>query len=232
MDPGLKIVTALCAIIIIVSGPRHGDLTPFLLYLLPVFAVAVLSRLPFSYMVRRLLIVSPFILMAAAFYPLSAWLSDSEAFRAGSEAVVRGGLIILFKSLLSLVILIILGFTEKINRLIAAFRRLGMPLAVATVALLVYRYIFLLGDEYVRIRRAYDSRSAGRPRLSRIKTAGNQVAMIFIRSWERSQQVYRSMLSRGFSGVFPDMTVMEIRVADIVYSLLFIALLLPVRLFV
>ena len=62
------------------------------------------------------------------------------------------------------------------------------------------------------------------------KVYGNQAAVIFYRSWERSQLIYKSMLSRGFAGEFPESEEMKLRVSDIIFSFLFIGLLLLTRL--
>ncbi|MBS0010449.1 MAG: hypothetical protein KFF49_03515, partial [Bacteroidales bacterium] len=93
-------------------------------------------------------------------------------------------------------------------------------------------YIFLLTDEMLRTGRARESRTPGVLRTGRLATYGNQVAVIFLRSWERSQLIYKSMLSRGFSGEFPDMQVMKLRGSDIVISFLFIALFVLIKIFI
>jgi cobalt/nickel transport system permease protein len=73
----------------------------------------------------------------------------------------------------------------------------------------MYRYLFVLTDEVMRLLRAREARSA---RLSpesgggslawRARVAGSMVGQLFLRSYERSDRVYNAMLSRGYNGQF------------------------------
>lgn len=229
LDPRVKIVAVFSAIIIIVTEPLDGHLLRFTLYTAMVIAIAALSRVPPLYIMKRLLVVLPFILMAALFYPLSVYYSNSEELTTSREMLAGAGLTILMKSVLAVVLLILLSSTERFHRLLLALRRLKVPSIVTTISALLYRYIFLLVDETLKTTRARDSRTPGRLAISKAGVYGNQVAVIFLRSWERAQVIYKSMLSRGFTGDFPDMQSLKLRVADIVLPVLFIALLLAVR---
>ncbi|MFO7575926.1 MAG: energy-coupling factor transporter transmembrane component T [Bacteroidales bacterium] len=232
LDPRMKIVAVFTGIIVIVTEPLTADLVRFILYLALVTAVVSITRLPVSYLFKRLLVVSPFILMAALFYPLSIFLARQEFFTANREMVLMAGVVIFMKAFLAVSLLILLSSTERFHRLLLALRKLKIPVIITTISALLYQYIFLIADETLKTTRARASRTPGRLRMRRIRVIGNQVAVIFLRSWERSQIVYQSMLSRGFSGEFPVMISLHMRIADIVIPLLFIALLLAVRLFI
>jgi cobalt/nickel transport system permease protein len=228
----MKIVAAFTGIIIIVTEPLTADPVRFILYLALVTAVVSITRLPVSYLLKRLLVVTPFILMAAVFYPLSIFLARQEFFEANGELVLMAGAVIFMKAFLAVTLLILLSSTERFHRLLLALRKLKFPSIITTISALLYQYIFLIADETLKTTRARSSRTPGRLRMRRIRVIGNQVAVIFLRSWERAQIVYQSMLSRGFSGEFPVMVSLNMRIADIVFPLLFIALLLAVRLFI
>lgn len=231
LDPRMKILAALAGIVVIVTEPLTADPLHFLLYTALIAAVVALSRLPVRYLARRMLVVMPFILMAALFYPLSL-LIGSETVAGERKEILTAGAIIFLKASLAVVLLIMLSSTERFHRLLMALRRLRVPVIITTVSALLYRYVFLISDEALKTNRARQSRTPGKLKTGRIKTYGNQVAVIFLRSWERSQTIYKSMLSRGFDGEFPDMQRMETGMADIVLPLLFVALLLTVRLVV
>ena len=231
LDPRMKILAALAGIVVIVTEPLTADPLHFLLYTALIAAVVALSRLPVRYLARRMLVVMPFILMAALFYPLSL-LIGSETVAGERKEILTAGAIIFLKASLAVVLLIMLSSTERFHRLLMALRRLRVPVIITTVSALLYRYVFLISDEALKTTRARQSRTPGKLKTGRIKTYGNQVAVIFLRSWERSQTIYKSMLSRGFNGEFPDMQRMETGMADIVLPLLFVALLLTVRLVV
>ena len=64
----------------------------------------------------------------------------------------------------------------------------------------MYRYIFILTDEVLRMKQARDSRSFGGKWRWQIKTVGNMVGTLFLRSYERGERVYAAMAARGFNG--------------------------------
>jgi cobalt/nickel transport system permease protein len=71
----------------------------------------------------------------------------------------------------------------------------------------MYRYLFVLSDEVLRLRRAREARSAvlpgrkgGGSLLWRAKVAGSMAGQLFLRSLERSDRIYSAMLARGYKG--------------------------------
>jgi cobalt/nickel transport system permease protein len=168
--------------------------------------------------------------MASAFYFLSALFDSGNYTPEKSEVALKGALIIFFRAFTAIMILILLSSTDKIHRLLMALRKLRMPKLICSISALLYRYVFLLADETLRTTRARESRTPGNLRVDRLRVAGNQAAMIFLRSWERSQIIYKSMLSRGFTGEYPDVQKVELKAQDIIFPLIFIALMLIVRL--
>ncbi len=71
----------------------------------------------------------------------------------------------------------------------------------------MYRYIFVIAEEALRLMRARDSRSAGVEGRKSGGTAwwragilGSMVGSLFLRSYERSERVYAAMQARGYDG--------------------------------
>jgi cobalt/nickel transport system permease protein len=232
LDPRAKILAAFSGIVIIVTEPQYSGLSHFICYFLIILSVMALTRLPLFYILKRLAVVSPFILMAAIFYPLSIILTNSGSSGYGNVDLLVPALIIFSKSVLAVLILIILTSTEKFHRLLMAMRKLKMPRIIGTISALLYCYIFLLIDEKLKTSRARASRTPGRLRMNKRTVFGNQVAVIFLRSWERSQTIYKSMLSRGFTGEYPDAQTLNLSFGDASASMLFISLMLAVRIWV
>jgi len=229
LDPRVKILTVLLAIVIIVSEPL-GELFHFVFYFVIIALLAGLSRVPLKYLLVRCLIVSPFIVMAAAFLPLSVKLSPELQPDYSGYSVYHASLTILFKAYSAVILLILLTSTEKFQRLLLGIRKLKMPRLVGVISALMYRYIFLLTDEVLKTTRARESRTPGKLKMSKIKVYGNQMAMVFIRSWERAHRVYDAMLSRGFHGEFPDTRILRLSRSDVFFAILFIGILLVIRL--
>ena len=179
---------------------------------LPLTAALVLSRLSPLLVLRRSALALPFLLAAVPLMftkegdvlfsaPLFGWTASQE----GLEAVLS----ILAKSWLSVMAAVVLTATTPTAELLRAMRTLGLPrLLVATVSFM-YRYLFVIGEEALRLMRARDSRSAGAAggALSgggtlgwRARVLGNMVGSLFLRTYERSERVYAAMQARGYDG--------------------------------
>ena len=50
------------------------------------------------------------------------------------------------------------------------------------------------------MKQARDSRNFGGKRLWQIRTIGNMIGTLFIRSYERGERIYAAMMARGFDG--------------------------------
>lgn len=231
LDPRIKLLLTFLGIIIIVSEPP-GKILPFAFYGVAVLILILLSRIPLGFIIKRFLILSPFILMAALFFPVSLWLTNDEQIVNLQHPAFKVALSIFFKAGLSILLLILLVSTDKFHNLLLGLRRLKMPKVIGVIAALMYRYIFILSDEALKTRRARESRTPGRLKVSKIKVFSNQMAMIFLRSWERSKIIYHSMLSRGFNGEFPAMQKLAMKRIDVVFFVCFLTTFLAVRLLI
>ena len=232
LDPRIKIIVSLAAIIIIVSEPMNSKPWHFIYYFIMLAFACLCSKLPVYYIIKRILVVMPFILMAALFYPFSVYFNGSEErvlFDYQQSQILFATISIFSKAFLAVLILVLLTSTEKFRRLLLAMRKLRMPVIVGKLSAILYRYIFVLSDEYLRTTRARQSRSPGKIKTGRLKIYGNQAAMIFLRSWERSQVIYKSMLSRGYSGEYPGIHKLDLRIIDIIFALIFIFSLSAIR---
>ena len=73
----------------------------------------------------------------------------------------------------------------------------------------MWRYLFVLADETLRLMRARSARSgdSGLPGLKkggsvlwRARVTGGMAGSMFLRALERSDRIYMAMLSRGYDG--------------------------------
>jgi len=231
LDPRIKLLMTFLGIIIIVSEPQ-GKILPFAFYGVAVLILVLLSRIPFHFILKRFLILSPFILMAALFFPVSLWLTKEEQIVNIQHPAFKVALSIFLKAGLSVLLLILLISTDKFHNLLLGLRKLKMPKLIGVIAALMYRYVFILSDEALKTKRARESRTPGRIKVNRMKVFSNQMAMIFLRSWERSKIIYHSMLSRGFNGEFPVMQKLALTRVDIMFFVCFLTAFLAVRLLI
>ena len=110
-----------------------------------------------------------------------------------------------------------------------ALRRLGVPAVFVSQLLFLYRYIFVLMEEAMRIVRARDLRSFGK-RGSGMKIFVRIIGTLFLRTVERAERIYSAMLSRGFNGDIPSVKQYRLRLADVLYVLATVAFLAIFRL--
>jgi cobalt/nickel transport system permease protein len=148
----------------------------------------------------------PFVLLIAIFVPFfkEGEIAGSYNIWLWEVSVTYNGLQVLWsilaKAWLSILSLILLTSTTKMTGLLKALEQMRMPRVIAMILSFMYRYIFVLVDEVMRMKQARDSRNFGGKRLWQIRIIGNMIGTLFIRSYERGERVYVSMLARGYGG--------------------------------
>ena len=96
----------------------------------------------------------------------------------------------------------LLAVTTTMEELCYALRKMHVPAVLVTLLLLVYRYMIVFLQEVKRLTQAYALRAPGQHGIN-IRVWGSMVGHLFLRSIERAEVVYESMLMRGFQGEFP-----------------------------
>jgi len=125
LDPRVKLICFFLAVLAVVSEPR-GDLTGFPFYYLLIFLLVMVSRIPLVFVLKRCLIASPFIVMAAGVLPLSYLLSPASSF-ISTQVMLFHPLSILFKAYAAVILLTLLASTEKFHRLLNGLQKLKFP---------------------------------------------------------------------------------------------------------
>jgi len=160
LDPRAKTVAFLAIIIACVTTPP-GDWWAFAIYAGLIVIIANASKLPVKYVLTRLMVVLPFILVVAVFVPFMN--KGGTIYHLGPFSVSQNGLLVLWnvtaKALISVACLILLSSTTPFGDLMHGFERLRVPRFFTTVAAFMYRYIFIIVDEAERMSRARDSRN-------------------------------------------------------------------------
>ena len=198
LDPRAKLVTALGFIVTVVSFGRYelSALLPLVLY--PV-VLAASGNLPTGYLLRKLLIASPFALFVGLFNPL---LDTAPLLHLGSLAVSGGwvsfGSILLRFALTVSAALAPIG-TTGFTTVCMALGRLGAPRVFVVQLLFLYRYLFVLAEEGLRMVRARNLRSFG-GRGQGMKVYAAMLGQLLLRTMDRAQRIHQAMLCRGFDG--------------------------------
>ena len=113
-------------------------------------------------------------------------------------------LVVLSAKLAGMIALILVMLaTTPLHDTFQAARALWLPRLLVLLMLLTYRYVFLLIDEFARLRIALRVRGfRNRASLHGYKTIGQVAGTLLVRSHERSERVAQAMKSRGFDGEF------------------------------
>jgi cobalt/nickel transport system permease protein len=191
LDARTKLV-GFSALIVTALSIRAGSTGEFFVFYFFMAVLAGISQVPMQYVVGRTLGILPFVLLAG----LAAPWQGSEGWAWYLALVLR--------STLCLLILVLLTNTTRFVELSRGLRRLGCPRILVANLSFLYRYLFVLADEVMRMRQARDSRRVGRAgALAELRTLGSMLGTLMVRSFERAGHMYQAMLSRGFSGEFP-----------------------------
>ncbi|OGP92915.1 MAG: cobalt ECF transporter T component CbiQ [Deltaproteobacteria bacterium RBG_16_48_10] len=208
LDPRAKILVFFAFILIGVSTPPHGFVI-FILLAGGLISITRMARLPLFHLVKKLLLILPFLLVITASIPFMKKDTVAGGYNLGlgGLSLSRSGLWILWnvvvKSCLGVFCIILLYSTTPFPHLVKGLEKLGVPKVFTLLLSFMYRYSFLLVDEMHRMKRARDSRSFSRRWFWQLKTIGHMIGTLFLRSFCRAERVYVAMLSRGYHGAMP-----------------------------
>lgn len=170
--------------------------------------LTVLSRPSWRVVGSRLVAVNAFVAFLWLVLPFSA---PGEPFwRWGSlvatrQGVFLAGLITVKTNAIFLCILSLLA-TIPAPSLARAMSGLGVPGKFSFLFLFTYRYLHVIAEEYGRLATAAKLRGFVPATTAHTYRAyAALVAMVLVKSFDRSIRVYQAMLLRGFTGTFPSL---------------------------
>ena len=204
LDARAKIVGLFAAILVCVSTPPDGYLA-FIGYFAFAIGFLIASRVPPGYVLKRSLVVIPFVAMTAVFLPFSGngSFTGGYNFGIGGMHLSRSGLLIFWnamvKAYFGVVCVTLLSVTTPFPALLRGLERMKTPRIVTMLIGFTYRYLFVLKEEALRMKRAGDSRGYGGRWLWDARVIGEMAGALFLRGYERGERVYLAMASRGFN---------------------------------
>ena len=212
LDPRVKVVLALLFVLSSILLP-DGAWLAFVVAWLVLLMMNRTAAFQFGYLFKRSFIALPFALAAVTVIfvqpgePLTSWVWGSRTITITDAGVIRFASIVI-RSWLAVQAAILLTATTQFPDLMHALRHLKVPAILIAIISFMYRYLFVLVDEALRLLRARESRSArlvndgkhGGTIFWRAKVTGSMAGQLFVRSFERSDKVYNAMLARGYRG--------------------------------
>jgi cobalt/nickel transport system permease protein len=205
VSPQLKLGLGIGLMLLALAAPTPGALA--LVLLAAVGLALIAAQIPLGLYLRVLAVPAGFVLVSSVLLvvltqsgPILASV-DLGAFRI---AVTQGGLTLGLTQILrtgaGMAALIFVAMTTPMVSLFATAARLGVPVVVVDLAMLIYRFIFVLLDEAATVLDAQTSRLAyGRP-TGAVRAFSMLAGAVFLRAWQSADELILAMDARCYDG--------------------------------
>lgn len=201
LTPVCMLVITLAYLLAMLSVPPQA-LTMLIWFAIFPIVAAPLTGTYYSHILLRSLIVVPLAALIGMFNPI---FDTEAAFHVGGVEVSRGWVSfvsIILRAVLSMQALLILIRSTGFNGVCRSLRRVGMPEFLTVQLMMVYRYLTVLIQEALDMRRAREARGYGKKNMP-LRMWGAFAGQLFLRTINRADSIHRAMLSRGFTGTIP-----------------------------
>lgn len=229
IHPSIKLFLTVLFIGLTVSFPKYNLTGLFGMILYP-FVLFQIGELSFRESLYRLRVVLPIVCIVGIANPFFDRAVVTRIGEIGVTGGVLSMLTLMLKAVLSVLASYLLIVTTSIEKICYALQQAHFPQILVTEVLLIYRYISVLLAETRRVTQAYHLRAPGQKGIA-IGAWGPLVGQMLLRSMDRAERLYQSMCLRGFDGTFHLKEKSHVRRTDILYLLIWTALLLILRLF-
>ena len=176
----------------------------------------------------KLRIVLPLVMAVGLFNPFF----DKAPMLMLGNVPISGGVVsmvtLMLKGVFCLMASFLLIATTSIDALCAALRKLHVPGTLVTLLLLTYRYVGVMTEELAIMTDAYHLRAPGQKGIH-ISAWGSFLGQLLLRSMDRAQELYNSMLLRGYHDHFHYVEMKPFRMKDALYTLGWTCVFLLVR---
>ena len=215
LHPTAKLLATVVYILVTLSFDKYDlrGLLPMVLWPVLLFQISGTEVRSCFYKLR---IVLPLVMAVGLFNPL---FDRTVLLRIGGLSVSGGAismLTLMLKGVFCLMASFLLMATTSIDRLCAALRQLHVPKILVTLLLLTFRYVGVITEELSVMTDAYHLRAPGQKGIH-ISAWGSFLGQLLLRSMDRAQELYSSMLLRGYHQHFHYVEVKPFRIADALY---------------
>ena len=198
-----KIAFAIVALVINLLSPTiYTPIAIALLCLVTLIAVGMPPKL----LVLRLtipLIMAAVVLITQIFFygtntlfTITLWGFNLVGY---GEGLARG-ILIMCRVLGGVSLILLLSMTTPAHKLLLAAAWFKAPKILIELALLMYRYIFVLLEEIVTIKDAQKVRLGYGNWRQSMKSIGILGGSLILRAYDRAERVFEAMLARGYTG--------------------------------
>jgi cobalt/nickel transport system permease protein len=218
-DPRIKLLVLGIFLFLVFLRPPGAERT-LVLYGALLAVVVGFSHLPLKAIATRLLAILPFVF-------LTGW----SMFAASAHPAWPALGLAMVKAAYGLVAVFLMVTTTPFPRLLQAMEWLRCPPVIIRMLAFLYRYIYLVLDEFMKMRQAQISRTVrtvsapGRT----IKVFSSILAHLFVRTYEKGERVYLAMCARGYDGTVRTFKRIAAAPADYIFLVVALAIFVSVE---
>ena len=198
----IKLVALLTFMLTVVATPREWH-PVFAGYLVVLGAVIAASKVPPTYIAKRMVVEVPFVVFAL----LMPFIATGPRTDLLGLSVSEPGLVaawgLLAKGTLGVIASLTLAATTEPRDLLAGLEKLRFPNQLVQIMGFMIRYLDVVTDEMRRMRIARESRGFRGSSIRHWPVIARSAGALFIRSYERGERVHLAMMSRGYTGKMP-----------------------------
>lgn len=224
IHPLCKILVTLVYIIEVVSFSKYNLSGLIVMVLFPV-VLFQLAEIPIHLCFYKLRIVLPLVCAVGLANP---FFDHTPLLKFGS-IIITGGVIsmitLMLKGIFSLMASFLLIATTPIDVICAALRKIHIPNILVTLLLLTYRYVDVMLEEVTVMTEAYALRAPGQKGIH-FSAWGSFLGQLLLRSMDRAEELYNSMLLRGYCGEFYYADIPPFRSNSVLFMLVSVIVLL------
>ena len=225
MDPRVKVLLAIAVLVMVLSHRGfafHGAVS--LSALLLCWGMKIPWKVVSLRLLEPLFIILMIILLKFFFSghePLFTLPLPGITITGYGDGLLEG-LAIGSRIISAILVVSVLVFSTPFTQLMAALSWLRVPKGFIEIASYAYRYIFVLLEDAGVIYSAQKNRLGYSSLRRGFKSFGVLTGSLILKAFDHSQNVTVAMVQRGYDGHFPLLKHKPFRMAEVVFSLLFI----------
>ena len=201
-QPHHKILALVGFVLLVVATPREW-FAVYAAHLALLGCVVTVSRVPFGYLLKRLVVEVPFVVFALLMPFIAHGPRIDVLGISVSEAGLLAGWGLLAKGTLGVLASLTLAATTEPDDVLRGLERLRLPDLIVQIMGFMIRYLDVVSSELGRMMTAMRSRGCDPRRPRHWPALAKALGALFIRSYERGERVHLAMLSRGYTGRLP-----------------------------
>lgn len=180
-----------------------------------------ISKIPAAFVIHRIKWVFFFLFPLLFILPLTT--DGTIMFSIAGFPFTYEGLehafLILTRGTAAIILVVVMLGSMRFDTTIKALYMLKVPATLVQMLMFTYRYIFVIIDEFQRMRKAITAKGFSfKTNRYGLSILGNLIGMLILKSYDRAERVYQSMVAKGYTGNPATLATFEMKAKDYIIS--------------